>query len=67
MKTLVIGMDTARHVFQLYAVDVATGKVDRVKLKHRLRHPHAARNRDIDSCRGHGSEGWCLAADDLSG
>ncbi len=32
MKTPVIGMDIARHVFQLHAVDVATGKVERVKL-----------------------------------
>ncbi len=33
MKTPVIGMDIAKHVFQLHAVDVASGKVERVKLK----------------------------------
>ncbi|MBN3807448.1 IS110 family transposase [Paraburkholderia sp. Ac-20336] len=33
MKTPVIGMDIAKHVFQLHAVDIATGKVERVKLK----------------------------------
>lgn len=33
MKTPVIGMDIAKHVFQLHTVDVATGKVERVKLK----------------------------------
>ncbi|MGF6536876.1 hypothetical protein OKW32_000162 [Paraburkholderia youngii] len=30
MKMFVIGMDIAKHVFQLHAVDVATGKVERV-------------------------------------
>lgn len=33
MKTPVIGMDIAQHVFQLHAVNVATGKIERVKLK----------------------------------
>ncbi|MGF6482775.1 hypothetical protein QFZ91_005002 [Paraburkholderia sp. JPY419] len=33
MKMPVIGMDIAKHVFQLHAVDVATGKVERVKIK----------------------------------
>jgi transposase len=33
MKTPVIGMDLAKHVFQLHAVDVATGRIERVKLK----------------------------------
>ncbi|GAB6852554.1 hypothetical protein JCM10599A_63580 [Paraburkholderia kururiensis] len=33
MKTPVIGMDIAKHVFQLHAVNVATGKIERVKLK----------------------------------
>ncbi len=33
MKTPVIGMDIAKHIFQLHAVNVATGKIERVKLK----------------------------------
>jgi transposase len=33
MKTPVIGMDIAKHVFQLHTVDVAIGKVERVKFK----------------------------------
>lgn len=33
MKTPVIGMDIAKHIFQLHAIDPATGKVERVKLK----------------------------------
>ena len=33
MKAPVIGMDIAKHVFQLHAVNVAAGKIERVKLK----------------------------------
>jgi transposase len=33
MKLPVIGMDIAKHVFQLHTVDVGTGSVERTKLK----------------------------------
>ena len=33
MKHTVIGMDIAKHIFQLHIVDPATGVVERTKLK----------------------------------
>ncbi|MDB0544197.1 IS110 family transposase [Ralstonia solanacearum] len=33
MKHTVIGMDIAKHVFQLHAVNAATGEIERIKLK----------------------------------
>ncbi|MCO4866061.1 IS110 family transposase, partial [Cupriavidus sp. WGtm5] len=33
MELTVIGMDIAKHVFQLHAVNVSTGEVERIKLK----------------------------------
>jgi len=33
MKLTVIGMDIAKHIFQLHAVDANTGEIERIKLK----------------------------------
>jgi len=33
MKLTVIGMDIAKHIFQLHAVNVKTGEIERIKLK----------------------------------
>lgn len=33
MKLTVIGMDIAKHVFQLHAINPVTGETERVKLK----------------------------------
>ncbi|MDO3542480.1 IS110 family transposase, partial [Ralstonia pseudosolanacearum] len=33
MKLTVIGMDIAKHVFQLHAVNPSTGEIERIKLR----------------------------------
>ena len=33
MKHTVIGMDIAKHIFQLHRVDPVSGEVERIKLK----------------------------------
>lgn len=47
MKYSVIGMDIAKHVFQLHRVDVETGEVERIKLRRDDVLPYFARQAPV--------------------